>query len=154
MDEVLRTRLRSTFEEVPELYDRARPTYAPELFADLEALGSLKPGSQVLEMGCGTGKATVALAERGYEMTCVELGSRLAAMARRNLRRFPDVQVVVADFEQWTPRPDNVGFDACHPPRGAPHLIFHPRRRACLASAGGELASPGATSREVACDVS
>ena len=106
-----RLRLRETFEEVPELYDRARPTYPPQLFRDLEELGGLEPGSRVLEIGCGTGKATVSLAERGYRITCVELGSALAAVALRNVERFPAVEIVVADFEQWTP-PEDTRFDA------------------------------------------
>jgi SAM-dependent methyltransferase len=110
-EEEWRLRLRATFDEVPELYDRARPTYPPELFRDLEELGGLGPGSRVLEIGCGTGKATMPLAERGYRITCVELGARLAAVARRNLERFPDVEIVNADFEQWQPADDG-GFDA------------------------------------------
>jgi SAM-dependent methyltransferase len=110
-DEDWRTRLRATFEEVPDLYDRARPTYPPELFGDLETLAGLAPGSHVLEIGCGTGKATVSLAERGYRITCVELGSSLASVARRNLQEFPDVEIVVADFDEWAPL-DEVRFDA------------------------------------------
>src|SRR5262249_6223864 len=56
---------------------------------------------RILEIGCGTGKATLALAGRGFRVTCVELGERLAEVARRNLRGFPDVEVVNADFEAW-----------------------------------------------------
>jgi SAM-dependent methyltransferase len=96
-----RTRLRETFEEVPELYDRARPGYPDALFDDLVDLAGLSPGSKVLEIGCGTGKATLPLAERGFEIVAVELGAGLAAVARRNLARFPGVDVVVSSFEDW-----------------------------------------------------
>ena len=98
-DPEARAQLRATFEEVPDLYDRARPTYPDELFRDLEEMAGLHPGSRVLEIGCGTGKATVSLAERGYRITCVELGAGLAAVARRNV---PNAEIVVADFEDWT----------------------------------------------------
>jgi SAM-dependent methyltransferase len=94
---------RTTFDEVAELYDRARPTYPDALFDDLAELADLHPGSRVVEVGCGTGKATVPLAERGMRVTCVELGASLAAVGERNLARFPDVEIVVADFETWTP---------------------------------------------------
>ena len=50
-----REQLRTRFEEVPELYDRARPTYPEELFEDLAALAGLGEGARVLEIGCGTG---------------------------------------------------------------------------------------------------
>jgi SAM-dependent methyltransferase len=101
---------RTTFDGVAELYDRARPTYPEELFDDLVELAGLRPGSRVLEVGCGTGKATLPLAERGLRMTCVELGTSLAAVAERNLAPFPEVEIVVADFETWTP--PLAGYDA------------------------------------------
>ena len=47
--------LRETFEEAPERYDLVRPGYPEELFDDLERLAGLRPGSRVLELGCGTG---------------------------------------------------------------------------------------------------
>lgn len=96
-----RERLRATFDEVAELYDRARPVYPRELFADLVSLAAHEPRARVLEIGCGTGQATAPLAELGFDLVCVELGERLAEVARRRLARFPNVEVVSGDFEQW-----------------------------------------------------
>ena len=101
-----RGRLRSTFDQAAELYDRARPRYPPALFDDLAALAGIGPGSRVLEIGPGTGQATMALAERGYRVVAVELGAQLAAVARRNLARFPSVEVVTAAFEDWPLPPE------------------------------------------------
>jgi SAM-dependent methyltransferase len=114
-----RRRLRATFEEVPELYDRARPSYPAELFDDLVELGGLRLGARVLEIGCGTGQATIPLAERGLDVVCVELGAGLAALARRRLARFAGVEVVHAGFEDWEPGPREpfdavVAFTAFH----------------------------------------
>jgi SAM-dependent methyltransferase len=105
-----RERLRETFDEVAELYDRSRPGYPDAVFDDLVGAALLGPGSRVVEIGPGTGQATRPLAERELEVTAVELGSRLAAVARRNLAGFPAVQVVEADVETWTPQ--RAGFDA------------------------------------------
>jgi SAM-dependent methyltransferase len=96
-----RHRLRETFEQVPELYDRARPSYPDELFDDLTALAGLRAGDRIVELGPGTGKATVALAERGFRVVGVELGEGLAAVARRKLAAFPDVEIVNVPFEHW-----------------------------------------------------
>ncbi|HEY8474503.1 MAG TPA: class I SAM-dependent methyltransferase [Natronosporangium sp.] len=41
------------------------------------------------------------LAERGYQIVAVELGPALADLARRNLARFPRVEVVTGRFEEW-----------------------------------------------------
>jgi SAM-dependent methyltransferase len=105
-----RRRLRVTFEEVPELYDRVRPRYPAAIFDDLLALAGLRPGSRVVEIGCGTGQATEPLAERGLVLLAVELGPRLAELARRKLTRFPLVEVVNDDFETW--EPPEAPFDA------------------------------------------
>src|SRR5437588_4415336 len=96
-----RRRLRATFEEVPELYERARPLYPAELLDDLVSFAGLEAGSQVLEIGCGTGQATLPLAERGLEVVCVELGAGLVAVARHKLAGFPRVEVVNTVFEEW-----------------------------------------------------
>lgn len=105
-----RERLRTTFEEDAELYERARPRYPRELFADLIALGRLPTAARILEIGCGTGQATLPLAEGGYEITCVELGEQLAAVARRKLASFPKVEVINTNFETW--RPMRADFDS------------------------------------------
>lgn len=135
-----RQRLRATFEEVPELYDRARPTYPPELFDDLVVLARLRRGARVLEIGCGTGQATIPLAERDLEIVCVELGERLAAVARRNLAGYPNVEVANADFENWQPTGDAfdavVAFTAFH--WVDPGVRYE--KSAALLNAGGALA--------------
>jgi SAM-dependent methyltransferase len=105
-----REQLRTTFEQVPDLYERARPTYPDELFDDLAEVTGLCEGGRVLEVGCGTGQATLPLARRGYSIICVELGAGLAAAAQRNLARFSTVEVVHANFETW--EPDAAEFDA------------------------------------------
>jgi SAM-dependent methyltransferase len=96
-----REELRETFDAAAERYDRARPGYPERLFDDLVALAGLEPGARVLEIGCGTGQATLPLAKRGFQIVAVELGPALAAVARRNLASFPAVDVVVANFEDW-----------------------------------------------------
>lgn len=105
-----RLTFRLTFDEVAELYDRARPGYPPEVFDDLAELAGIGPSRRVLEIGCGTGQATVPLAERGCEVVAVEIGSHLADVARRKLARFASVQVVTAAFEAWPLPPEP--FDA------------------------------------------
>ncbi len=101
--------LRATFEQVPLLYDRARPNYPAQVFDDLVALARLPEAARILEIGCGTGQATLPLAELGFQITCVELGEQLAAIARGKLARFPAVEVINADFETW--QPERAEFD-------------------------------------------
>jgi SAM-dependent methyltransferase len=102
-----RERLRVTFGSVAEQYDRARPSYPAAIFDDLAEIAGLEPGARIVEVGPGTGKATVELVRRGYVVTGVELSPDLADVARRNA---PGAEIVVAEFEQW--QPETAGFDA------------------------------------------
>lgn len=103
-------------------YDRLRPEYPGTLFADLHDRAGRRLAGQVLEIGAGTGRATLPLARRGAVITVVEpskdmlriLSERLEAEALANrvtLRQatFEDVDttavydvVVAAQSFHWT----------------------------------------------------
>jgi trans-aconitate methyltransferase len=101
-----RDQLRVTFDEVAQLYDQMRPSYPDAVFDDVIALSGVDPSmnspARVLEIGCGTGHATRAMAARGLSIDCVELGEKMAAVARQRLAQFPGVSIEVADFDHWT----------------------------------------------------
>lgn len=103
-----RDRLRSTFDQVALLYDQARPGYPEPLFDDVVSLSGIAPHGRILEIGCGTGQATLPLARRGYWMVCVELGASLADVARQRLLGYPQVTIHHCAFEEW-PLPES-GF--------------------------------------------
>ena len=92
------------FNEVPEVYDRVRPGYPDELFADLVTITGMDDTSSVLEVGCGTGQATRSLAALGHRVTAVEPGANLAALARRRLTAFDNVEIERSTFEEWDDR--------------------------------------------------
>jgi SAM-dependent methyltransferase len=96
-----RDRLKVTFDQVAALYDQVRPGYPEALFDDVISLSGIPPGGRVLEIGCGTGQATVPLARRGFSLLGIELGENLAAVARRNLAAYPGVEVRTGAFEAW-----------------------------------------------------
>lgn len=86
------------FDEDADLYDRARPGYPDRLFDGLAELTGVGPGSRVVEIGPGTGQATLPLAVGGSYVMAVELGASLAAMLHRRTAGLP-VDVVVSAFE-------------------------------------------------------
>lgn len=89
----------ATFDEVAELYDQVRPGYPEELFDDVVALSGIPSEGRMLEVGTGTGRATVAFARRGYRILGIELGANLATVARHNLADYPRVEIRVGAFE-------------------------------------------------------
>jgi trans-aconitate methyltransferase len=100
-----RERLRATFDSAVDTYQAARPPYPSELYDDLVEMTHLSPRADLVEVGCGPGEATVALASRGFNITALELGPAMAEAAQRNLERFTNVDLVHAAFEEWTPPP-------------------------------------------------
>src|ERR1051326_4367553 len=96
-----RKRRRTPYDEIAQLYDQARPGYPEALFDDVVSLSGIVPGGRILEIGCGTGKATVPLARRGYRILGIELGANLAAVAQRNLAGYPEAEVRIGAFEEW-----------------------------------------------------
>ena len=59
------------FDNIPEIYDRVRPTYPPALFDALLSYLSSPPerGLRAVEIGPGTGQATRSLLERGIAVS-------------------------------------------------------------------------------------
>jgi SAM-dependent methyltransferase len=92
---------RKTFDEVAELYDRVRPGYPERLVSDVIRLSGIPPAGRILEIGCGTGKATIRFAERGYRMVCLEPGPNLARIMERKTAAFPGVRIESCTFEEW-----------------------------------------------------
>lgn len=89
-----------SFGAVAREYDRVRPSYPEQLVDDVVAE---LPGSDVVEVGAGTGKATALFAARELHITCVEPDDEMAAVLAENCAGLPNVEIVTASFEDWTP---------------------------------------------------
>jgi len=103
-DDSRRLSLRGGFDNAAKDYQRTRPVCPPQLFDDLMDRAGLEAGDRVIEIGCGTGQATLPLAERGLAVTAIELGAELSAIARHRLAEFPASEVVTCSFEDWQPQ--------------------------------------------------
>lgn len=92
-----------TFDQIADLYNRARPRYPDEIFNDLFKIAALPRQPDILEIGCGTGQASISLAARDANLTCVELGENMARLAHRNLQPYEKASVEISAFEDWEP---------------------------------------------------
>jgi len=89
------------FGEVAEIYDANRPSYPEQLVDDVLELAQVEDGVPILEVGAGTGKATVLFATRGASVLAIEPSPEMAAVARRNCSAYPQVELIESDFEHW-----------------------------------------------------
>jgi SAM-dependent methyltransferase len=102
MGRVAERERRMIFGEVAESYHHARPDYPAELIADVVAWAG-GPGAAALEVGAGTGKATIPLARSGLSVVALEPSRDMADVLRRETADLPRVSVVDAGFEDWEP---------------------------------------------------
>lgn len=91
--------LRLTFNEDPAKYDRFRPTYTAELFDDVMRFSALTTDMRALEIGIGTGQATLPFLKTGCKLTAIELGDKLAQYSREKFKDFENLEVINQDFE-------------------------------------------------------
>lgn len=88
------------FDRVAKTYTSARPGYPRELYEYLGQNCGLTTGCRVLEIGPGTGQATLDLLERGCVVTAVEPGREMARLLSRRATR--PVEIIVDTFEAAT----------------------------------------------------
>jgi ubiquinone/menaquinone biosynthesis C-methylase UbiE len=92
---------RLSFGSVAEQYDRVRPSYPAELIDTVLEYSRAQPGDPILDVGAGTGRATLLFAERGYRLTAIEPDSEMAAVAsKRAATAGLTIELLNADFEQ------------------------------------------------------
>lgn len=96
--------LRESFNSAAQDYDAVRPGYPAALIEDVVTLSGIPPQGQALEIGCGTGQATLPMAQRGYHILCLDIGPELLAIAQEKLRDFPNVRFQNISFEKWSAR--------------------------------------------------
>jgi SAM-dependent methyltransferase len=129
--------LRFKFNEVADEYDRWRPTYVPQLYNDILDFKKIDQTSSVLEIGIGTGQATLPILKTNCHLTAVELGDELAEFSRRKFQEYNNFQVKNIAFEGFE-SPDN-SFDMVYSATAfhwIPEEIGYPKVYKLLKSGG------------------
>lgn len=92
--------LRETFNSAANIYDLSRPSYPDAVVDWILERTQISKESWLLEIGSGTGQATLKFAERGYKIQCIEMGEHLAEILREKGSTL-DIKVDVSTFEAW-----------------------------------------------------
>jgi len=64
--------LGKSFDASADEYLRARSEYPSELIEHIIDTTKLEPGSKLLDVGCGSGQATIAFSSRGYHVVAID----------------------------------------------------------------------------------
>ena len=79
----------AVYDQVAEYYDLEYGDFAEDLPLYLQL--AHRSGSPVLDIGCGTGRVTVALAEAGFHVTGIDESAPMLARAQARLRARDDL---------------------------------------------------------------
>ena len=93
--------LRLTFNEDEANYDKWRPSYVPELFDEIIGYSDIDETKQALEIGIGTGQATLPILQTKCKLTAIEIGGNLAEYSKRKFDSFSNFEIVNIDFESF-----------------------------------------------------
>ncbi|ADK16281.1 MULTISPECIES: class I SAM-dependent methyltransferase [Clostridium] len=94
--------LRLKFNEDEYNYDKYRPTYPEELFSDIINYSRISSGYEALEIGIGTGQATLPILQSGCRVTAIELGNNLTRYVKNKFKNYMNFNVINADFIEYT----------------------------------------------------
>ena len=72
----------AVYDEIGRSYDQTR-TADPEIVATISKLLERKVNGRYLDIGCGSGNYTVALAKSGYSMTGMDVSEKMLRKARK-----------------------------------------------------------------------
>ncbi|MCC5625973.1 class I SAM-dependent methyltransferase [Nostoc sp. CHAB 5715] len=93
-----------------EAYNKARPRYPQDLIEQVVEVAQLSTESKILEVGCGPGTATVAIAPLGCSIICLEPNPDFFQLAQHNCQPYSNVEIQNTSFEEWELKPFE--FDA------------------------------------------
>jgi len=91
---------RKHFDEIVEAYDLRRSEYPGELFRDIFQYVGTGADKKAVEIGAGTGKATVPFLNAGYRVTAVEIGENMSEFLNDKFKNCMNFNVVNAAFEE------------------------------------------------------
>ena len=91
----------NSFNVYAKNYQTARPNYPDNLFELYSEKYDLKPGAEILEVGSGSGIASVELAKNGYKLTCIEPGEKLVEIAKEKLKDYKNINFEIKTFEDF-----------------------------------------------------
>lgn len=92
---------RKVYDSIPDEFDKWRPRYCDELFADIIEYSKLDSSKAALEIGPGTGQATEPILKSGCSYLAIELGENLAEYTKQKFDSYDNFQIVNGDFETY-----------------------------------------------------
>src|SRR3989344_3675167 len=92
--------LKTTFGGISELYEKARPGYPQALIDDIIKFSNINQNGKILDVGCGSGQATLPLAQLGFNVLGADISLDLINIAKQKCEKYANVDFQVSPFEE------------------------------------------------------
>lgn len=89
-----------TFDTAVSNYDKMRPGYVDEIYQAIFKYVPIDENSNVVEVGSGSGQATLPVLKTGCKLTAVEYGENFSELLKSKFKAFPMFSVVTGKFEE------------------------------------------------------
>ncbi len=88
-----------TFDTVASIYEKYRPGYNNELYELLFDYIPICRSSNVVEVGIGSGQATLPILKTGCNLIAVEYGEQFSKLCRDKFKSYPNFSIITNKFE-------------------------------------------------------
>jgi len=92
---------KNLFKNVVTDYDYARPPYPSELYKTIHDFSGIGPGSNILEVGAGTGQATKLFVEKNHSLDLLEVSDEEVDFLRGKYEKNINVRIFKDYFEDF-----------------------------------------------------
>jgi len=89
------------FDTIAETYERMRPGYPDELYDDIFKMITIDESCNAVEIGIGSGQATLPILKTGCKVTAVEYGKNFTELCRQKFKDYPNFSIVNMKFEDY-----------------------------------------------------
>ncbi len=97
-----------SFGKINSLYDRARVGYPNHLINDIITYSGTTQHGKVLDVGCGSGQATIPFAQRGYNVIALDISQEMIELVKNKCSTFHNVSFKVGSFEDVELYPEHL----------------------------------------------
>lgn len=94
-----RNDLSNTFDTAVSLYEKMRPGYVDDIYRAIFEYVHIDENSRVVEVGSGSGQATLPVLKTGCELTSVEYGENFSELLRNKFKEYERFKVITGKFE-------------------------------------------------------
>ena len=95
-----RNDLGNTFDTKVSLYEKMRPDYVDDIYRAIFEYVHIDENSRVVEVGSGSGQATLPILKTGCEFTSVEYGKNFSNLLMEKYKGYDRFKVITGKFEE------------------------------------------------------